>query len=67
MFNNQQYKDYYLQNLKRAIKPIDDEINKEKHSNTPNSYKIAKLEESKLLAGLFSDAFGTNERFGNPW
>ena len=67
MYNNFQYRDYYIKNIKEAIKPINEEIKKEKMKPNSDSHKLLKLEESKLMAGLFTDAFGYNERFRNPW
>ena len=67
MYNNFQYRDYYISNLKKALKPIDEEIKEEESKINPDNQKINKLKESQILAGLFSDAFGYNERFRNPW
>lgn len=67
MYNNYQFRDYYKRNLSEALKPINKEIEKEKSKENCDTHKLLKLEESKLFAGLFTDIFGYNERFKNPY
>ena len=53
MYNNYQYRDYYVQNIKKCVKPINEEINKEKEKDVPDNYKLLQLEQGKLMATLF--------------
>lgn len=61
----------YQQDLKRyladSIRPIDEAINEEKKKINCDKEKILKLKQNKLFIGLFSNVFGTAERFRSPW
>lgn len=67
MWSNQQYIDYQKRNLMEAIKPIEKKIKEELNKEKPDTNTLNKLEESRIVAGLFTDVFGYNERFRNPW
>lgn len=67
MYNNYQFRDYFRKKITEGLKPINEKIEKEKNSKNCDKQKLNKLEESKLFVGLFTDAFGYNERFRNPW
>lgn len=67
MWSNQQYIDYQKRNLMEAIKSIEKKIKEEQNKEKPDTNTLNKLEESRIVAGLFTDVFGYNERFRNPW
>lgn len=53
---------------KERINKISEEIEKEKSLPNPDKYKILKMEESKLMADLFSDPlYGPMAKFRSPW
>jgi len=67
MYNNFAYRDIIKKQMKDSSKEINKLIDEEKKKDKPDSHKIAKLEEAKIMRILFSDGFGFNERFRNPW
>lgn len=56
---------YYNTINKSNIEVFNNKINEEKGVNNPDKIKIAKLEEAKMLCGLFGNEFKTKNII--PW
>lgn len=66
------YKNPYNQlanaKVQEDIKKISDEIKKEKENPNYDWHKILRLEEQKLIQGLFSNDLGSSYgKYRNPW
>ena len=67
MYNNVQYRDYYLRQLTSNKEKIDKLIEKKKEDGNIDETGLLKIEEQRFMFPLFDDAFGYNERFRSPW
>lgn len=54
--------------VQEDIKKINEEISKEKENPEADKHKIMRLEEQKLIQGLFSNELGNSySKFRSPW
>lgn len=54
--------------VQEDIKKLSEEINKEKHSPNADKHKILRMEEQKLIQGLFSNELGSAYgKYRCPW
>lgn len=67
MYNNTQYRDYYLRQLTKNKDKIDKLIAEKKEAGNVDDAEMLKIEEQRFLSPLFDDMFGFNERFKSPW
>lgn len=64
------YKTPYIKperTVQETIKNINKEIEEEKRNPEADKHRILKLEEQKLIAGLFQNDFGIYSKYKNPW
>lgn len=61
------YNDEIQRRTIEASKKINDSIKEKKENGTLNKHDMLKLEEARIMEMAFSDVFGYNERFRNPW
>lgn len=54
--------------VQEDIKKLSEEIKEEKKSDNVDRHKILRLEEQKLIQGLFSNELGASYgKYRNPW
>ena len=54
--------------VQEDIKKLQEEIDKEKSNPKADKYKILKMEEQKLIQGLFSNELGSlYGKYRSPW
>jgi len=52
---------------KEEVEEIEKKISEEKEKENSDKIKILKMEEAKIYQNLFSNVFGGQARFRNPW
>jgi len=54
--------------VQEDIKKLNDEIDKEREKPNADKHKIMRMEEQKLIQGLFSNELGSSySKFRSPW
>ena len=67
MYQNSQYNDVYRRQLEQYKEKIDKLLADKGEEGVLDETERLKLEEQRFLAPLFDMAFGSFERFKNPW
>lgn len=62
------YNNLYNLKVKEEIDKLNKKIEEEKSQETVDKHKILRLEEQKLMRGLFSNEFGGSYgKYRSPW
>jgi len=62
-----QYRDYYVSRLKNYTDSINNKIKEELEKDNPDITRLEQLKQAKYITPIFTDIYGINERFRNPW
>jgi len=59
----------YGNGLKSNVEKLDKEIDEQLHSEKPDIHRVYRLEEEKLIQGMFNQALlgGSYARYRSPW
>ena len=53
--------------MDEVVEKIDNEISEEKQKEKVDNLKILKLQEMKIMQDMFSNVFGTQNKYTTPW